>query len=122
MLYKNCRWCHWYKDGECLQRNTFKGSSVDVRHLSEEGVIDEAIREGFTNQLFPELQHNLESSLSKKKAKAFMQAFYEELEAVKNDWVISIDELVTATIQHEIDKSNSARVVDPEEFYCKYFM
>lgn len=122
MLYKNCRWCHWYENGKCLHPNTFKGSSADVRYLSEEGIVDEAIREGFTNQLFPELQHNLESSLSKKKAKAFMQAFYEELEAVKNDWVIGIDESVTAAIQNEIDKNNSAEVVDPEEFYCKYFM
>lgn len=68
-LYKNCRWCHWFKNGKCLHGRTFKSSNeTDVRYYAEEGVISEAIKEGFTEREFSTLQRNLESELSKKKA------------------------------------------------------
>lgn len=121
-LYKNCRWCHWYEKGKCLHGKTFKGSSTDIEYLSEEGIVSEAIKEGFSEQPFSELKRNLESSLSKKKAKEFMQAFYEELEAVKIEWTESIDEAVTSALQNVVDKDETAEIIEPEEFCCKYFM
>lgn len=124
-FYKNCRWCHWFKNGKCLHDKTFRSSSeTDIMYFSEEGIISEAIKEGFTEKAFSELKSNLESKLSKKKAKEFMQAFFEELEAVKNDWTETIDEAVTTALQNAIDASADveAEIIEPEEFCCKYFM
>lgn len=124
-LYKTCRWCHWFSNGRCFHGKTFRnGSETDVMYLSEEGVISEAIREGFTEQAFEQLKSNLESTLSKKKASEFMQAFYEELEAAKVDWIESIENIVTLALQNAIDKGTeeAAEIVEPEEYCCKYFM
>lgn len=122
-LYKNCRWCHWFKDGKCLHDQTFKADTEDVVLMAaEEGVISEAVKEGFSERAFDKLKVNLESSLSKKKAKEFMQAFYEELEAAKQNWTETIDEAVTAALQNEFNKNSEAVIIDPYEFYCKYFM
>lgn len=63
-----------------MHGKTFRnGSETDIVYLAEEGVLSEAIKEGFTEKAFSKLKSNLESSLSKKKAKEFMQAFFEEL-------------------------------------------
>lgn len=121
-LYKNCRWCHWYIDGECVHDKTFESVSTDISYLSEDGIIEEAIIDAFSEQGFSELKSHLESLLSKKKANEVMQAFFEELKAVKDKWAISIDEAVTAAINNEIGGKEKCKVVDPEDFYCKYFM
>lgn len=121
-LYKNCRWCHWYKEGACLHERTFKGSTTDIEYLSEEGIVSESIKEGFSEQGFPKLKANLESSLSKKKAKEILQSFFEELESVKIDWTESIDESVTTALQNAADADGKAEIIEPEEFFCKYFM
>lgn len=125
-FYKTCRWCHWFKNGKCLHGKTFKNSKseTDIVYLAEEGVISEAIKEGFTEKAFSNLKSNLESSLSKKKAKEFMQSFFEELEAAKTDWTETIDEAVTTALQNAIDEGTeeAAEIIEPEEFCCKYFM
>lgn len=121
-LYKNCRWCHWFKNGQCLHDKTFKSVSTDIIYLAEEGVISEAIKEGFTEQAFQQLKSNLESKLSKKKANEFMQAFYEELEIAKANWTETIDEAVTTALQNAIGENEAAEIIEPEEFCCKYFM
>ena len=124
-FYKTCRWCHWFKNGKCLHSKTFRnGSETDIVYLAEEGVISEAIKEGFAEREFSTLQRNLESSLSKKKAKEFMQAFFEELEVAKANWTESIDEAVTTALQNAIDENadEAAEIIDPTEFCCKYFM
>ncbi len=114
-LYKNCCWCRWFKDGQCLHDKTFRSVSIDIRHLAEEGIISEEINEGFTEQDFKSLESNLENSLSKKKAKEFTQAFYEELEAIKATWTESIGEAVTMALQSAIDEraAESAEVTEP---------
>jgi len=124
-FYKTCRWCHWFKNGKCLHGKTFRnGSETDIVYLAEEGVISEAIKEGFAEREFSTLQRNLESSLSKKKAKEFMQAFFEELEVAKANWTESIDEAVTTALQNAVDEraEEAAEIIEPEEFCCKYFM
>lgn len=125
-FYKTCRWCHWFKNGKCLHGKTFRNSKseTDIVYLAEEGVISEAIKEGFTEKAFSKLKSNLESSLSKKKAKEFMQSFFEELEAAKTDWTETIDEAVTTALQNAIDEGTeeAAEIIEPEEFCCKYFM
>lgn len=123
-FYKTCRWCHWFKNGKCLHDKTFRNRETDIVHLAEEGVISEAIKEGFTEKAFSNLKSNLESSLSKKKAKEFMQSFFEELEAAKTDWTETIDEAVTTALQNVIDEGTeeAAEIIEPEEFCCKYFM
>ena len=124
-LYKSCRWCHWYKGGKCYNNKTFMNSNdTDIVYLSENGLISEAIREGFTENPFSNLRQNLESKLSKKKATEFMNDFYDELESAQLDWTEEIDESVTATIQNAINQdsySSASEIVDPDDFYCKYF-
>ena len=53
-----------------------------------------------------------------------MQAFFEELEAAKIDWVETIDEAVTTALQNAVDEraEEAAEIIEPEEFCCKYFM
>jgi hypothetical protein len=52
-FYKTCRWCHWFKNGKCLHGKTFRnGSETDIVYLAEEGVISEAIKEGFLKKRF----------------------------------------------------------------------
>ena len=121
-LYKNCRWCHWFKNGQCLHDKTFRSVSSDSTYLAEEGVISEAIKGGFSEQAFQQLKSNLESKLSKKKASEFMQAFYEELEVIKANWTETIDEAVTTALQNAIGEDEAAEIIEPEEFCCKYFM
>ena len=53
-----------------------------------------------------------------------MNDFYDELESAQLDWTEEIDESVTATIQNAINQesySSAAEIVDPDDFYCKYF-
>lgn len=123
-FYKSCRWCHWFKNGRCLHVKTFRNGGTDIIYFSEEGVISEAIKEGFIEKAFSELKGNLESSLSKKKAKEFMQAFSEELEAAKANWTESIDEAVTRALQNAVDEGTEGgvEIIEPEDFCCKYFM
>jgi hypothetical protein len=89
---------------------------------AEEGVISETVKEGFSERTFDRLRANLESSLSKKKAKQFMQDFYEELETAKQNWTETIDKAVTIALQNEFNKNSETVIVTPYEFYCKYFM
>ena len=123
-LYKNCHWCHWFKGGKCLHDRTFTVDTAYVVYMAaEEGVISEAVKEGFSERAFNELKSNLESKLSKKKASEFMQAFYEELEAVWMKLPETIDEAVTTALLNEFNKnSEAAEIIEPEEFCCKYFM
>lgn len=124
-FYKTCRWCHWFENGKCLYDKTFEnGCKTDIIYFAEEGVISEAIKEGFYEKAFSELKRNLESSLSKRKAKEFMQAFFEELETAKADWIESIDGIVTKALQNAIDgeAEEAVKIIDPEEFCCRYFM
>ncbi len=121
-LYKNCRWCHWFNEGQCFHDKTFKGSSMDIQYFLEEVVISEVIKEGFTEQAFRQLKNNLESKLSKKKANEFMQAFYEELEAAKINWTETIDETITKALKNAVGEDQTAKIIDPEEFCCRYFM
>ena len=68
---KACYRCHWFKNGTCLHNKTFRNSNSDSRtvsvyYLAEEGVIREAVKEGFTEKAFSGLKGNLESKLSKR--------------------------------------------------------
>jgi hypothetical protein len=123
-LYKNCRWCRWFEKGKCLNQQALKSSSVDIQYYSEQAIVSEAIEEGFFDAPFPELRSNLESKLSKKKADEIMKAFYEELEAIKIEWVVSIDESVSSSLNNAINREGKSgvEIVDPEEFHCRYFM
>lgn len=95
--YKNCRWCHYFKDGECVHNETFRNDtsiSFEVYKLFEEGFINEVIKEAF-GECEPG----------------------EEL-------VQKIEDAVGLVINRKIDhlvEHNSAEIVNPDEFYCKYF-
>lgn len=130
-LYHNCRHCHWFdrKTDCCLHGDTFGGIALvqdAVLLMAEEGVISDAITEGFSDKDFSTLKRNLElSGLSKKKQREIYASFLEELSAVITDWTESIDDTVVTAITNHIVGEHaglfSPAPDQPDEFYCKYF-
>lgn len=131
-LYHNCRSCHWFDrhSGKCLHGETFTGDadafSDEVLLMSEEGIVAGAIEEVFSDREFKGLKSNLESSLSKKKAKQFYDEFLEELDGVIRTWCETIDESVVIAIRNQLDVISAEGKFEPApdnpgEFYCKYF-
>lgn len=118
--YKNCCNCWWYANGKCQHKETFINGVNNAYQVTENGLLAEAIKEGFVAKRFTKLQRNLESKLSKKKAAEFMEAFYEELEQVQNEWQNEIDEAVSTMLIHNLD-SDTPDIVNPRRFYCKYY-
>ncbi len=126
-MYHNCRHCHWFENGKCLHGDTFS-SSIDIKELlcglSEDGILGDAIIEGFSDEEFIGLKENLESSnLSKKKAKEIMDDFFIELDSVqRGTWSVSIEQAVIhAIINSAAAEEESAELDDPDDFYCRYF-
>ncbi len=125
-LYHNCRYCRYFENGKCLHYGTFS-SSIDIEKLlyglSEDGILNEAIIEGFSNEKFSDLRANLgNSNLSKKKAKEIMGDFFDELDSVqRGTWSISIEEAVIHAIINSMPTEKSAEPDNPDEFYCRYF-
>ncbi len=79
-LYHNCRSCRYFENGKCLHDGTFE-NSIDivrmVQRLSEEGVISEAVEDGFTECDFSRVKAALfETRLSRKKIDEIMNIIF----------------------------------------------
>lgn len=96
--------------------------SMELQCTLEDGTISEAVKEAFSDKAFPILKKNLESSLSKKRAAAFMQQFLEELESYQRDWTAAIDDSISCALNDAIECDGiTVKIADPETFCCKYF-
>ena len=97
-LYKNCRWCNHFQNGECHHKQTFENNEMiehDIYSLFENGQIHGAITEAFG-----------------------------KVEPDKN-LVQKIDDVVTNLIYEKIQdavENRRPQPVKPDEFYCKYFI
>lgn len=122
-FYKTCRWCHWYKSGRCEHSGTFSADTLKAECALDDGIIFEAVKEAFSDKDFPILRANLESSLSKKKAKQFYAEFLQELEDMQRDWAIAVDDSACAAVNRELEEANgiSVEIANPNAFCCKYF-
>ena len=120
-LYHCCRWCKWFDGtkGVCTKQ-TFD----NVLFLFwENGDLSEAIKEGFKDFKFDELESALiESKLSKKRVTEIMKLFGEELESALMNWTESIDDSVsTALNNYDFGRDNGVSIKDPSDFHCKHF-
>lgn len=125
-LYHNCRWCKWFdmKSGKCTNEQVFGELDDNVLYpFWEDGHLSEAIREGFEDFKFNELETALiESKLSTKRVKEIMKLFNEELESAFANWTESIDDSVsTALNNYDFRLADGIPIKDPSDFYCKYF-
>lgn len=124
-MEKVCRWCKHYKNGECINDNiksiydNFDVSPLQL--LLEEGKIDEAVREGFTDYQFLKVQELLQSfDISQKRIDEIVKTLAEELASAKNEWVEEIGQSVVNSLDMPLENiTNSFIIKYPETFYCK---
>jgi len=124
-MYKTCRWCKWFKNGNCINEKAFDmENDIEIAKFTEEGHLSGVIEEGFGNVKFSGVEQKLfESKLSKKVQAEIMKTLHEEFEGVKVNLIESIDESVSIALNN-FDFSGDDEgvyIADPNEFYCKYF-
>ena len=125
-LYHCCRWCKWFDGtkGVCTNEQAFDKVEDNVLYpFWENGNLSEAIKEGFKDFKFDELETALiESKLSKKRVTEIMKLFGEELESAFMNWTESIDDSVsTALNNYDFGRDDGIPIKDPSDFHCKYF-
>lgn len=126
-MYRTCRWCKYYdnKTGTCINNRAFdEADKIEFYSFYEDGHLSEAIKEGFKEFKFNELETTLiGSKLSKKRVEKIMKVFHEELETAFVNWTESIDDSVsTALEKFDFDIKKGVSIKDPTEFSCKYFL
>jgi len=88
-LYKNCRWCKWYRETGTCKNDVFgisDNGDFFVRFF-EDGHLAEAIKEGFNEYKFNEFEQALvESNLSRKRVTEIMKIFRQELDVAQLNW------------------------------------
>ena len=124
-LYHCCRWCKWFENGQCLNVKAFDPENFEFYPFYEDGALSEAIREGFKEFKFVQLEHALiESKLSKKRVREIMEIFIGELELdAQLIWTETIDECVSTALEYfDFGTETGVKITNPHEFYCKYFL
>jgi hypothetical protein len=124
-LYHCCRWCKWFSGGKCTNEQAFDALDDNVLYpFWENGNLSEAIKEGFKDFKFDELETALiESKLSKKRVTEIMKLFGEELESAFMNWTESIDGSVsTALTNYDFGRDDGVSIKDPSDFHCKFFL
>ena len=121
-LYHCCRWCKWFDGtkGVCTNEQAFDNV---LYPFWENGNLSEAIKEGFKDFKFDELESALiESKLSIKRVTEIMKLFGEELESAFMNWTESIDDSVSiAMTNYDFGRDNGVSIKDPSDFHCKHF-
>ena len=124
-LYHCCRWCKWFSGRKCTNEQAFDALDDNVLYpFWENGNLSEAIKEGFKDFKFDELETALiESKLSKKRVTEIMKLFGEELESAFMNWTESIDGSVsTALTNYDFGRDDGVSIKDPSDFHCKFFL
>lgn len=126
-----CRYCHYYRDGKCLNKQVISStgnsvflSVVDVAESGKlSGVLEEAIHSCDTKEITSELIDLLKSwKISDKRVREFEQTFKE----VFDQWADftlkpEIDESVDRLYQNEVTDGDYSgiEISDPDTYYCK---
>lgn len=123
--YHNCRWCRFNDKGKCIKTSEVFESSVsnELYDLAESGKLSEAINEGLKLPKMSKLESLLAGyGISQKRQKEILQAVGAELEDFIPTMVEGIDNSVSQLLINTEIKQEDLEIVDPESFYCKYFV
>ncbi len=130
MNYNSCRWCKYFDadSGTCCNSRAFKGldSVIQKDKFWEEGVLSEAIQEGFNIEKFCEVEKALsETKLSKKLQREIIDILMRELEDKIVNWREHIDERVSIALKNfdftNYNGEEGVVIVSSMEFSCIYF-
>lgn len=107
---KNCNYCRFFnlKEGCCTKEVFEINLENNIDKIIEDGLIEEAIREGFSEKVF--------NSISKREDK--QQEFTEEFEKAKANWVEEISEQVARLLRNNFDQNYAVIPVNSREFCC----
>lgn len=116
-MKKCCRTCHWLHNGKCVNEDNFEirpSNMTMIQALSEDGVIDENLRETFYSKIMKDLTEIIDGLKISKKAKA--EVLTEIEEGYITNWVEEIDSnLYNLKNDVEVDEPF---IKDPDEFVC----
>ena len=123
-LYHCCRLCKWFQDGCCVNDAVFHKDTFDVVYpFYEDGHLSAAIEEGFNINIIPQFEQILmENNVARTKLKSILDAFKEELEIQKVNWIESIDESVSKALNNFDFDIDGVCITDPHTFYCKHYI
>ena len=106
---KSCNNCRFFRKGCCTREVLDIDIDNNIETIIDDGLIEEAIREGFTNKVF--------NSISKKK----QSEFTEELENAMLNWTEEISEQVSIMLRNNLSYRHTITPVDNREFYCRFW-
>lgn len=128
-----CRWCHYYKNGKCLNRDLMIDSdgSFYIYEIAESGKLDEAIREALnTDKLNNHLWRSIDDvlmgwSISNKRRAEFKQWFPEILEQHNLHVQEEVSEVAAMVYQNAYESRDidyeGVSIDNPEDFCCKHW-
>lgn len=103
---KNCNHCRFFVKG-CYSKEVLEiDLDNNIDQIIDDGLIEEAIREGFTEKVF--------NSVSKKK----QGEFAEEFEDAKNNWVEEISEQISQMLRNNFGFEYGVTPKNSREFCC----
>lgn len=125
---KCCRWCHYYQNGKCMNKNHLDmGEDLSVYKVAEEGYLDQTLEETLGSvklEEFRELEYLLRDyKLSEKRIKEFLEQFGKCWENFRqNTLKTELEENVAKCYQNHVEKSSfdpNVIIKDPENYCCK---
>ena len=130
---KCCRWCHYYKNGKCMNQSTsisVEEDNLAVYKVSEEGYLDQTIEETLGSvklEEFRELEYLLRDyNLSEKRIREFNNLFSKCWDNFRqNTLKTELEESVAKCYQNHTTKRSvevefeGFYIEDPENFICK---
>ena len=117
-----CRWCRWFKGGCCVNGDAFD-YEIDLSGFYEEGILSEAIKEGFKDVEFKRVRKLLASKVSKKLQEDVRKLLIEEFDDLRTSLIEDIDGSVSSALNNFVKKGfiEGVYIRNPEEFGCKLF-
>jgi len=103
---KNCNHCRFFIKGCCSKEVLEIDVENNIDQIIDDGLIEEAIREGFSEKIF--------NSVSKKK----QGEFSEELENAILNWTEEISEQVIQMIRNNFSFEYGVTPKNSRDFYC----
>ena len=126
-LDKCCRWCHFYKSGECHNKDVVKNNAVDfelgVYSVVEEGYLDETLEETLGSVNYKEFEDLttllLSWGISQKRIKLFEDTFKKNMEDFSFNLKERLSDNVHDCYLKHLDLGDvSLTINDPENYCC----
>jgi len=103
---KNCNHCRFFIEGSCSKEVLEIDVENNIDTIIDDGLIEAAIREGFSDKTF--------NSITKKK----QSEFSEEFEDAKNNWVEEISEQISQMLRNNFSFEYGVTPRNSREFCC----